>query len=509
MKRFVLSLLVLAACAGAAYSDEPTDLLAGGTWQYSVDEGKTFSETPPIIPSKTEADIQVRVEFDVVDPDAIDELELAAELSAWLEIALTLNGQPINRPVDLMSYREFRGIDAGHLKPEGNVLTVAYGVLNDHDDDRTLPRPRIALRPLTSDVLAFQTGPVLGVFDEETFTVTCRTTILAEVTLRARPTGGTGGGEIVATSPRGLMHRFEVPRRDGYEYRLETANEVVFCFSQWADVPNWADTADGSLRFVVAGDGRTHPETWAPVSDAILAEDPQFMVFVGDMVTAGRNDWEWDTEHFGPASDLMAAVPYYPVIGNHEQEAPVMRELFHTASADGRGWNWSQEIGDVLLVGIVGHWSFAEDSEHRVWLEKTLADSDAKFIFLFGHYPAWSSNRTGAVNEKGEPIDALTYQGQTVLMPLLGKYDATAFVVGHDHFYERSELPTGVSHVIVGGGGAPIRPQSEQWQENNPYSRVFASRYHYALFEVEGDKCTMRAIGMDGEVIDTRTWSAR
>ena len=510
MKRFALSLLVLTACATAAYSTEATNLLADGTWQFSTDDGKTFSEIPPVIKSKQQADIQARIEFDVGDVDAIAELELAAELSAWMEIAITLNGRPIDRPVGQMSYRVFHGIDAGLLKPTGNVLTVAYGVLNGHDDDRTLPAPRLALDPLTADALALQTGPILGVFDKETFTVTCRTTIMADVTLRARPADReTGGREIVATSPRGLMHRFQVERRDGYEYRLEATNEEVFCLTPWSEVPNWADTTDGSLRFVVAGDGRTQTDLWTAVSEAIQAEDPQFMVFVGDMVTTGRNDWEWDTEHFGPASDLVATVPYYPVIGNHEQEAPVMRELFYTASPDGRDWNWTQQIGDVLLIGIVGHWSFAEGSEHRVWLEDILKGSDAKFIFLFGHYPAWSSNRTGAVNEAGEPLDALTYRGQTVLMPLLAKYNATALVVGHDHFYERSELPTGVSHVITGGGGAPIRPQSEQWQENNPYSEVFASRYHYSLFEVDGDTCTMRVVALDGEVIDTRTWEAR
>jgi len=509
MKRFALSLLVLTVAAAAAYSDEPADLLANGTWQYSVDDGATFSETPPIIKSKQEADIQVRVEFDVANAGAVDELELAAELSAWLEIALALNGQPISRPVDLMSYQSFRGIDASRLQARGNVLTVAYGVINDHDDDRTLPRPQIALRPLTSDMLTFQTGPILGVFDEETFTVTCRTTMLADVTLRARPADGESGEEIVATSPRGLMHRFQAQRRDGYEYRLEATNDVVFCFSQWREVPNWSDTTDGTLRFVVAGDGRTHPETWGPVSDAIHAERPQFMVFVGDMVTAGRNDWEWDTEHFGPARELMGGVPYYPVIGNHEQEAPVMRELFYTASDDGRRWNWSQQIGDVLLIGIVGHWSFAEDSEHRVWLEETLADADAKFILVFSHYPAWSSNRTGAVNEDGEPLDSLTYQGQTVFMPLLAKHDATAFVVGHDHFYERSELPTGVSHVTVGGAGAPLYGKRENADELNPYSQIFAQRHHYTVFDVEGDTCTMRVVGLDGEELDRRVWSAR
>ena len=509
MKRFVLSLLVLTVCVLAAYSDEPTNLLAGGTWEFSTDGGETFSETPPIIKSKQQAAIQVRIEFDISDPDGIDELELAAELSAWVEVALTLNGTAIDRPLPQMSHRAFRGIDASLLKSRGNVLTVAYAVLNDHDDDRSLPAPRMALNSLTSDDLAFQTGPILGVFDETSFTVTCRTSMMADVTLCTRPTGESEGNQIAVTSPRGLMHRFRADRREGYEYRLEATVGEVTRVTEWAPVPRWVDAADGLLRFAASGDGRTQTEKWTEVAEAIRAEQPQFMVFVGDMVTAGRNDWEWDTEHFGPASDLMASVPYYPVIGNHEQEAPVMRELFYTASDDGRDWNWTQQIGDVLLIGIVGHWSFAEGTDHRIWLEETLASSGAKFIFLFSHYPAWSSNRTGAVNDDGKPHDALTYQGQTVLMPLLAQYNATAFVAGHDHFYERSELPSGVSHIITGGGGAPIRTRPEHWQDNNPHSKVFASRYHYTVFDVEGDTCTMWVVADDGAELDRRVWSAR
>ena len=496
---------LLAGCAA-----EPVDLLDGGAWQYSVDEGETFSETPPVIQAGEQAAIVARIEFDVADTDEIAELKLVAELSPWLGTALALNDVEFTRPVPEMGYRAFTGIDAALLRSGRNVLSVSYGVINGHEEPKPLPAPQIALTPLTDEDLAFQTGPVLGYFDETFFTVTCRTTIAAQALLRMRPTDRSAGGpEIVLPVPRGLMHRFKAQRHEGYEYRLEATSGETVRVTDWQPIPSWADTTDGTLRFVVAGDGRTHPDRWRRVASAIADEDPQFLVYVGDMVTAGRNDWEWDTELFGPASQLMATTPYYPVIGNHEQEAPVMRELFYTAAPDGRDWNWTQQIGEVLLIGIVGHWPFWEDTDNYAWLETTLAESDAKFIFLYSHYPAWSSRRDGRVGEDGEPYDKVTFQGQTVLMPLLAKYNATAMIAGHDHFYERSEPPIGVTQVVAGGAGAPLYGKSEDADEINPYSQAFALELHYCLFEVVGDTCTMKTITPDGRVIDTRTWSAR
>jgi len=502
--------LLIGALAVVGCERGAADLLEGQSWQYSIDGGKTFADAPPVIPAKQQVAIEARAAFDVADPAGIAELELAYELSSWVDVAMTLNGTPIQRPVPEMGYRAFRGIDGGLLKAGPNTLTISYGVINGHDDDRPLPPIRAALNALTSDDLAFQTGPILGFFDADHFTVTCRTTMLADVTLHARPAAQDEDDHpIVVTGPRGLMHRFNVERREGYVFRLTAVNGAVRRATEWMPVPSWDDTTDGTLRFVVAGDMRTHPERWGPVAGAIRAEQPQFLVVVGDMVSAGRNDWEWDTEHFGPARQLVSTVPYYPVIGNHEQEAPVMRELFYTSSPDGRGWNWAQQIGDVLLIGIVGHWPFSPDTDNHVWLAETLAESDAKFVFLFSHYPAWSSRRTGAVNEAGEPYDKVTYQGQTVLMPLLAEHDGTAFIAGHDHFYERSEPPGGVSAVITGGGGARVYGKREDAAQINPYSKVFAAELHYCVFEVAGDTCTMTVRTPDGRTIDTRTWQAR
>ncbi|MHC4986603.1 MAG: metallophosphoesterase family protein [Planctomycetota bacterium] len=508
--RSILCLLIVAILATLGCESQEVNLLDGAAWRFSADGGETFSAEQPVIDAGQQADIVIDAEFDVADTDGIADLKLVADVSPWVGTTFALNGVAFDRPVAEMGYRSFAGIDPALLKPGRNVLSLSFGVINGHEEAKTLPAPQIALRPMADEDLAFQTGPVLGYFDETFFTITCRTTIAARVTLRMRPTDrGSGAPEAVLPVPHGLMHRFKAQRREGYEYRLEAISGETVRVTDWTPVPSWADTADGTLRFVIAGDSRTHPDRWRRVAVAIDEQDPQLMVFVGDMITDGRNDWEWDDEHFGPAAELVARTPYYPVIGNHEREAPVMRELFFTPAPDGRAWNWAQQIGDVLFVGIVGHWVFAPGGDDYIWLEQTLAESDAKFIIVNSHYPAWSSLRHGGVDENGEPYNDVAHQAQAVLMPLMAKYNVTAFVAGHDHFYERNEPPGGVTQIVAGGAGAPVYGKHENAEEFNPYSQAFAQTLHYCLFEVAGETCTMTVLTPDGEVVDTRTWQAR
>ena len=495
------TVVCLVGCVGA-----PVDLLEGVALQYSVDGGETFSAEPPMIAAQSQAVIIVKAEFDVADPADVASLVLSHSREPWDKFDFALNGNAIGRPIEGMTYRRTPGIDAAFLAEGANALVGTIGVMNQDEDARVF-EVGLSLTAMRAEHLAFQTGPILGAYNDGYFTVTCRTNIPAEVTLRVAG----GAWETVSSSPLGLLHRFRAPHRAGQRlrYRMEASRDGVERKTPWYDVDLWTPQADRDLRLLVMGDSRTVIEPWRKVAASALAADPDLVVFLGDMVTAGLNDWEWDEQFIGPSADLFREVPMYPVIGNHENAAPLYNELFHSPTPDGRGLNWSQTIGDVLLIGIVGHVSFAPDTDNYQWLERTLAESDAKFIFFFSHYPAWSSARNAHLDENGVPYDKITHQAQTIILPLLAEYGATAYMAGHDHFYERAEPPCGVTVVITGGAGAPLYDRPEDFEVNNPHSAMFAKELHYCLLEVNGDTCTMQVVTPEGEVIDTRTWQAR
>lgn len=337
--------------------------------------------------------------------------------------------------------------------------------------------------------LAFHTGPVLGCAGTDFFTVACRTTVPAVVTLQV--------GEKTYPSPEGLIHVFRaegLKPKTQYAYVLSAA--LPGAAQKVTDGPHTMRTQapDGKLVFVALGDSRTNPETWQRVAAAALKMQPDFVIHTGDLVGDGRDDGLWDKEFWAPAKDLLATIPFYAVMGNHERETSLPHRLIVTPTGKP---NWSQQIGPILLIGVdIYVESWKEDSENAKWLEETLESSRAPFVFLVVHEPAWSSGPHGN-NEKV----------QQVIFACLEKYKATAMIAGHDHCYERSEPGNGTTMLITGGGGAGLYKNTHA--KENPHSKVFKSAYNYLVFTVEGEACRMQALTPEGETLDERQWKAR
>ncbi len=499
----------------------PVDLLAGGMRVLSVDKrmaGNTESPQKDVLVFKKAGKYsgEMRIQFTVEDPAQFAALALRKPSSIR---PVSLNGKPIPLPLEGMSYKTIPGIPASLLAPGTNELLLAWTQTVKSSTPKTeegAPPAKPVMRPAklsaakidvqllgqTPSALAFQTGPVLGHAGETFFTVSCRVTLPAEVVLDCN-------GRKHASAPA-LLHIFKVEGlkpATTYSYSLHA--RLAPQGKDLVSTPEYTTRtlpASEPFTFAALGDSRTHPQDWAKVGAAVAKAKPAFSVFVGDMVTAGRIDEQWDEQYFDPAKDYFATVPYYPIIGNHEQNAPLYLKLFQTPGGE---TTWSQMIGPVLLVGIDGGKDWSKDSSQTKWLEGLLAKTAAKYVFLFSHYPAWTSGGHGGLNDQGLPKERTIREAQTVLMPLLKKYNATAMIAGHDHFYERSEPTNGVTMLISGGAGAPLRGKAKGAEKQNPHSKVFASQLHYCLFSVTAETCTMQVLTPEGEVVDTRQWPAR
>lgn len=455
--------------------------------------------------------VVLSIVFNVDNPQQFAGLRLN---TPWSIKELTINDKKIPVPIEGLEYQDIPGIPTSMLKKGKNELCAYWDQYVWKDVDKATSKEVIVPSSLSAiDVplsligqypndLSFQTKPVLGYAGEDFLTLTCRTNMVASVALEV-------AGKKYDSKP-GLLHSFKVEglkKNTEYDYKLIASltaagkrSEVTFAGK------TKTLSGGGKFNFAVSGDSRSFPHVWAKVAASILKHKPEFLVFGGDMVTSGRKDYEWDRQYFTPAAALFSTIPYYPVMGNHEQNTPLFLEIFKTPNGKK---NWSQRIGSVLLIGIDGEMSWKKDSKLAKWLEKLLSKSKAKFIFLFTHYPAWSSGAHGR-EKGGRPVEPGVQKAREVIMPLLKKYNATAMFAGHDHVYERSEpTESGVTQVITGGAGAPLRQKSPKAAEQNPYSKVFASKYHYCQMAIDGDNCTMTVVTPEGEVIDTRAWKAR
>jgi len=513
MKRLIVSVMLVGlmnvvGCssrdAGSPATALPEDYLAGATWTYSMDGGETWTDEPPFLETDGQiADVISRTTFEVDDVDNLAEVHLDAYLyrpESWA----TINGTPIQGAYPEMIYPVIRGIDPAILKVGENELRITRTWAKYGDEKEQVPPTSARLVPLAASDLAFRTGPVLGAFDEEQFSITCRTNMVAKVLCFARPVDG--GDTITIASSYGLLHEFVVPREGNYEYMLEAKLDDALCKTDWLDAPDWNDVTDGSMRFVVCADSQSENPAWGKLVEMMIAQEPDMFIMCGDMVSNGLDDAQWEAHFFDSARELVAETPLYPVEGNHEMETPILDDLFYTPAERGRGLTWEQQIGDVQFIAINGLEDYSAGSENYAWVEQVLEESDAKFVFLLSHYPAWASGQPASLEPQS---DHTAYQARFALMPLLARYDGTAMVAGHWHVYERSEPTEGVTSIVCGGGGGWLEKLAEGDPGNNPHVQGYAEEHHYLVFDVEGDTCTMQTISVDGEVLDTRTWEAR
>ncbi|NQU75314.1 MAG: hypothetical protein HQ546_03230, partial [Planctomycetes bacterium] len=278
--------------------DEPVDLLAKARWEYSTDSGETFSAAVDVAQSDKTTSIIARTEFDVPEPAAVACLELTHALQPSQQFALTINDSPVTGPMDGMFYRTIPAIEANILRTGTNVLTARFTA------SPAQVKVNMSLMALKSEHLAFQTGPLLGAADGESFTVVCRTNMPAEVTLTGKD--ASASAEQLILRSHGLIHRFRAKWRQDYHYTLTAGKGRIV--RTVAIKPRILDpgSSGGRLRFVVMGDSRMNVANWAKVSAAAVRSEPDLLVFGGDMVTYGRDDWQWDNEFFRPAAELFA-----------------------------------------------------------------------------------------------------------------------------------------------------------------------------------------------------------
>jgi predicted phosphodiesterase len=418
----------------------------------------------------------------------------------------TINGHTATAPFATVTYTTMPAIPASMLTAGLNTLVFQV------KSPSSAPGHLFGLTPAD---LRIQTGPILGCAGNDFFTLACRTNMPVPVTLTVSHAPAGFSPDIIdlrtQTSPAGLFHSFRFGNLNPNArwvyaisveqppYRLRTAPQPLRLIPPGQ-----------RLSFATFGDSKKNLKDWAAVASAVVKASPDFVVHLGDMVDSGTVDARWDGYLFAPdsARQMFAAFPTFAVLGNHEGGSPLFHEFFIEPYIDATKAIWSQSVNGVLLVGIDGAVDWSLKGKHYADLEKILSEARAKFVFLFSHYPGVTSSRHGAVDDEGEPSEKITRACFDRIIPLAAKYRVSALVTGHEHCYERSELP-GLTQIVTGTAGADRRKQATNAKQQNPYSKVFASELNFGLFEIDGDTCTMTAYTPAGKELDKIQIKAR
>lgn len=245
-----------------------------------------------------------------------------------------------------------------------------------------------------------------------------------------------------------------------YHYRLENSNGPQsddFTFRTAAGL-------NQPFRFAVFGDTHTYRHIDIP---QLVALQPDFALHTGDVVDIGTDLPQWDTfletEH-----DLMARVPIFPTIGNHELGTKGFLDTFHLP---GNGLWYSFDYGNARFVCLASDGTLFQynESEELGWLEDTLAHNTQPWLIAYLHIPPYDSD-----SSTGEILE--TEIGKAI-MPLFEQYGVDLVFDGHTHIYAQ-KIINGVQYMTTGAFGDP-----------------------YYLVTMEGKNMSIRAIS-DGNTLN-------
>lgn len=202
--------------------------------------------------------------------------------------------------------------------------------------------------------------------------------------------------------------------------------------------------AGGQFSFVVYGDTQDNPPFYTQderhriVAERIAADDPLFVIHVGDLTADGNDPAAWD-RFFSAGRPVLANTTIIPARGNHDGDGALFHEIFGEA-----GWYSLDCAGARFVILDANDDVLPRMDEQAAWLGQEL-DRPAFLTFIALHEALYSSE----VKHPGGRRDL-----REILMPVLrGRVDAV--FSGDIHAYERDEAD-GIAFITAGtGGGAP------------------------------------------------------
>ena len=235
-------------------------------------------------------------------------------------------------------------------------------------------------------------------------------------------------------------------------------------------------------KVVIYGDVRSGYITHIKIADMVYQEKPDMVIFTGDIASNSRNYIHY-LQHTIFEKKLWDNAEYYPVRGNHESTY-WLYDAFFDLPNDKSYYSFDRMGMHFIVLDCWNVYKPLEKTQLE-WLKKDLEANKGRPISVAMHVPLFTSGKYEPYNEPD-------------LLELFDKYNVMFVFSAHVHSYERS-LYKVTNYIVTAGGGAPLYPVTR----DNPYMQVRKNVHHYTVLTKDNNTYTLKAVDINGNVIDT------
>lgn len=235
----------------------------------------------------------------------------------------------------------------------------------------------------------------------------------------------------------------------------------------------------------------------AGIGARIAASHPDFVLHVGDVIYPWGQQAHYSAGFFRPFGAVLREAPMFAVLGNHDRMDDEGRQFLanfvlptNEVTGDERCWSFAWGAVRVIALDLNVYLEsdrLAAGHPTLEFLQRELVRANEPWVVVMSHFPIRSASR------QYDRADLMLE-----LLPVLQSHGVDLYLAGHDHTYQRFGDRGDVPLVVSGGGGKSL-------YEVRLHEQVLVaqSAYHWCNVEVDRSRLVLRAIGLDGSLIDT------
>ena len=284
------------------------------------------------------------------------------------------------------------------------------------------------------------------------------------------------------------------------------------------EVRTWAEQAD-KLCFFVIGDYGTGSRVQYQVARAMWQEferrahtdNPvRFVISTGDniygnvsgflvgIVHTGNSDIDWETKFFQPYEPLLARIPWFPSLGNHDGNETESRgdlgayldDMPFPGGKPARYYHFNYGgLADFFALDSTQNTesgaprpAYSADGPEFRWMQQELPKAQSPWVIPYYHHPVFSAGPLHPPNMR-------------LLQHWIDLFRANRVRVvfnGHEHNFQvtdDNDSTFGIRFVTSGAGGE-LRPGNVRSKMRRNHIYAWAPQNHFLEVEIEGK--TMR-----------------